>query len=230
MSETKICSQCGISKPKTTEYFYKREVNKDGYYKRCKECMLAYDKEYREKQKKSLLEYRIEYKKTNKDIIKEKDKKRYIVNAVKNLKNKKKYYIENKSKISEYKKKYRQINLDKLRVINNQREAKKKLLPYNYTSAQWGHTKEYFDFKCAYCGKESNKLAQEHFIPLIKCGEYTKNNIVCACGSCNSSKNDKNFFDWFPEQPFYSKERELKILKFLNYDIKTKSQQLALII
>jgi 5-methylcytosine-specific restriction endonuclease McrA len=88
---------------------------------------------------------------------------------------------------------------------------------------------ETFDNKCAYCGKEK-PLAQDHFVPLSKGGEYTNNNIICSCKSCNSSKSDKDFFEWYPEQLFYSKEREAKILKYLNYDKKTQTQQLALII
>jgi hypothetical protein len=81
--------------------------------------------------------------------------------------------------------------------------------------------------KCKQCGKEE-KLTQDHFKALSNNGEYTKNNIIPACINCNSSKNDADFFAWYPKQSFYSKKQELKILKYLNYDPKTKYQQLAI--
>ena len=62
------------------------------------------------------------------------------------------------------------------------------------------------------------QLHQEHFIPLSKGGGYTHNNIIPACRSCNSSKWNNNFFDWYPKQEFYSEEKENFILNFiLNY-------------
>jgi 5-methylcytosine-specific restriction endonuclease McrA len=99
-------------------------------------------------------------------------------------------------------------------------------LDSNYTKEQWEECKNTFDNKCAYCGK-NDKLSQEHFVPVSKGGEYTENNIIPSCKSCNSSKNNSNFFDWYPKQEFYSKIREQNILKHLRYDNNT--QQLALI-
>ena len=106
------------------------------------------------------------------------------------------------------------------------RRSLKIKLETSFTNNQWEKCKKYFNNKCAYCGKEK-ELTQDHFVPLSKHGEYTKNNIVPACKSCNSRKHNKNFFEWYPRQEFYTKQRELKILQYLNYDPKTKIQQLA---
>lgn len=102
--------------------------------------------------------------------------------------------------------------------------AKKAELPSTLTYDQWNIVKRYFGNKCAYCGKEV-PLQQDHFVPLSKGGEYTHNNIIPACRSCNTSKHAQNFFDWYPRQKFYSKKREQRILKFLGY--KGKIQQLS---
>ena len=110
-------------------------------------------------------------------------------------------------------------------VSAQKRRAAKKQLSNSLTTKQWNKIKEHFDNKCAYCGKEL-PLAQEHFIPLSDGGEYTHNNIIPACKSCNSSKKNKSFFDWYPKYKRYSKKREKNILKFLGY--KNEVQQLKL--
>ena len=282
MCETKTCIKCGQEKPKTTEFFYLRKTSKDGYYNKCKKCLLEYDKQYRDSNKEVLLEYRIGYKENNKDVIREKDKVRYNINrevilskkkeynnhnneAIKikalkrreqnreklaleareyrkrveetlrlkysssEYKDKKKRYVkENAYRFKEYRKQWRLQNKDKAVAIRQRRRTKAKSLPSTLTIAQWEDAKLHFNNKCAYCGKEK-PLSQDHFIALSNGGGYTKDNIVCVCKSCNSSKNNKNFFEWYPEQAFYSKSREKKILKYLNY-YNNKMQQLALII
>ena len=97
----------------------------------------------------------------------------------------------------------------------------------NYSKEQWTKTIIYFQSKCAYCGK-IKELTQDHFIPLSKGGEYTLNNIIPACGTCNSSKFNNEFLDWYSKQSFYTKKREKKILDYLNYN--NGIQQLSLII
>lgn len=110
-------------------------------------------------------------------------------------------------------------------IRNQKRIAKKRSLPFALVTKQWEQIKLYFNNTCCYCDKPLS-LAQEHFIPLNKGGEYTTNNIIPSCLSCNSSKNDKDFFTWYPKYEHYSKKREKKILEFLNY--KNGIQQLAL--
>lgn len=96
--------------------------------------------------------------------------------------------------------------------INNLREIDRKeynKLSKEYTSKQlWTTTtyrgwensaqqiKKYFNNRCAYCGKEL-PLQQDHFIALSKGGEYSKNNIVPSCQSCNGSKGAKEFETWY---------------------------------
>jgi hypothetical protein len=122
---------------------------------------------------------------------------------------------------------YRAKNSEKFNMYRHKRRSQKESLAQDYNMSLWEECKIYFKCKCAYCGSNEN-LSQEHFVPVSKNGEYTKNNIIPACGSCNSSKCGRDFFEWYPKQPFYSKKRERKILKYLNYDPKTKYQQIAL--
>ena len=149
------------------------------------------------------------------------------MNKDKLIKYSRKYYQRNKDRIAEYNKDYYEKNKEKAFEYAIKRKHRIRKLPCSLTLSEWNNIKEKFDNKCAYCGEE-RKLTQEHFIPLSKGGEYTINNIIPACRSCNCSKKDRDFFEWYPEQSFYSKTRENKILEYLNY-IDSDIQQLALL-
>jgi len=57
---------------------------------------------------------------------------------------------------------------------------------------------------CTYCGSD-DKLSLDHLIPISRCGVDPRvgailnstDNIVCACKKCNSSKGDKDIFEWY---------------------------------
>ncbi len=64
------------------------------------------------------------------------------------------------------------------------------MLPRTLTVAEWTETLRYFDHRCAYCGRR-RQLHQDHLIPVVQGGPYTKSNIVPACISCNSRKGGR---------------------------------------
>lgn len=68
------------------------------------------------------------------------------------------------------------------------RRARKRLLPATLTREQWLAIKAAYGNRCAYCGLRSQRLTQDHVIPVSKGGGYTPDNIVPACQSCNSRK------------------------------------------
>ena len=52
--------------------------------------------------------------------------------------------------------------------------------------------------KCPYCGDELNDKNThiDHIHPLSKGGRHTVGNITACCGTCNTRKNNMDFFDW----------------------------------
>ena len=56
------------------------------------------------------------------------------------------------------------------------------------TRAEWEAIMAAYGNKCAYCGKKSARLTQDHVVPIIKGGGTTRENIVPACRSCNAKK------------------------------------------
>lgn len=172
-------------------------------------------KKYQNKNKEKISNYKKKYRIDNIDFIKEREKN---------------YRGKNKKQIKENKKNYRFKNRIILRELNRihceKRRSRSNGLSSTLTIQQWQTIKLYFDNKCAYCGKKE-KLEQEHFVALSKGGEYTHNNIIPACRSCNSSKWNKDFFEWYPNYKYYNKKREKYILKYLNYN-SMNAQQLRM--
>ena len=181
-----------------------------------KEKEKGYNKKYREKYKLRIKEYREEHKKE----LNELQKQWYDSNKEKKLEYCMAWYDKNKERVIERQKQYRRNNKDKINIQTNLRRARKCRLLSNLTLDQWVEIKNYFNNKCAYCGKEF-PLEQDHFIPLSKGGEYSKSNIIPACRSCNASKNTKNFFEWYPKYRYYSKKREKLILEYMEYKSQT---------
>lgn len=215
------------------------------YYKENKEEIKERQKQWRQENKKYIKEYIKQWSQENKEKIKERQKQYREENEEKIKEYQKQWYKENKEEIKEYMKQYRQENkeyrkqyrkenIDRFRQYKQKRRTIKKRLPHTLTIKQWQQIKDDFNNECAYCGmteeehrkRFNEQLHQEHFIPLFKGGEYTHNNIIPACRSCNSSKQDTDFFEWYPTYEHYNKEREQFILEYLGYIEDT--QQLAL--
>ena len=166
------------------------------------------------------------YYENNKEKILKNAKIYYELNKEKILKYNKNYRIDNKLLIAARNKKCQQKNRESVRIKIQRYRAKKHNLLRTLTLIQWEGIKNYFNNKCCYCGKEL-PLEQEHFIPVTMNGEYTLNNIIPACKSCNCSKSNKPFSLWYKNHKSYSKKREKIILEFLGYD--DVAQQLKII-
>lgn len=241
--EYKTCNTCKEDLP--FDAFYKCKSGKFGLQAKCKRCLKeyelknkdrikAYRKKWRDEHKEETKEYNAEYRKNNQEELNEKmreyyqktitEKKAYWKNYYSNkqdemIERSREWYLANKDKKLAYDKvwakEWRKKNKDKVNIYSHKRRALLKNLPSTLTEEQWKQIKSHFDNSCAYCG-DKKPLEQEHFIPITQNGEYSYKNIIPACRSCNASKNNKNFFEWYPIQNFYSKEREHKILVFLD--------------
>lgn len=207
----RVCSQCGGEFPETTEFFYKHKVGRGGLRAECKKCSYAFTL----KRKETNLE---EHRAMIKRCTARRKKKMAEYN--------KKRYEEKKEQILAVARKWKVNNRDKVNIGKQRRRALIRNLPASFTDEHWKQCKDSFDNKCCYCGKRK-VLSQDHFISVHNGGEYTINNIVPACKTCNSGKQEKDFFEWYPNQPFYSEVRQKRILKYLNYQQNT--QQLALL-
>jgi hypothetical protein len=198
----KICKDCNTLHEATPENFFRNKDSRDGLLNKCKKCSLkAADPEA--------------YKR------RDKEKKNEI---------QKRYRRKHKNKINQKHKEYKTLNKEKLKkknvIYSQRRRASERFTYSDFSYEQWMDCKDSFNNECAYCG-EKKELTQDHFIPLSKGGEYTINNIVPSCRSCNCSKSDSDFFTWYPQSGRYCSKREKELLKYLNYH--NKEQQLSIL-
>lgn len=199
--ETKVCSKCGVEKPLTAEYFYKRDKGSiDGFRNNCIECHHKKSQQYHQQNIDKELERFKQYWSENKERCKVA---------------KREYYVRNKEKVAERVKRYAVGNMEKVILRNQKRRTRKQQLPHTLTSEQWLEAQTYFSKRCAYCGEEL-PLTQDHFIPLGNGGGLVRGNIIPACASCNSRKKKSKFQEWYPKQDIYNKDREQKILSFIS--------------
>lgn len=212
MDGYKICSKCNKKLKENLDNFYPNKDGKNGLHSVCKKCHKDLSQIYYYEHKKEASIVSKKYYLLHKNKILEKQKDYYYNRGGKKIY---KLYSEiNKEKLKLYWQKYRKDNKEHRKILAHKRNAKIKQLPNNFTKNDWEFCKSYFDYKCAYCGKDRN-LTQDHFIPLNLGGGYIKENIIAVCINCNSSKKRQNFFIWYKEQDFYSVEREIKILEYL---------------
>lgn len=213
---------------------------------RIREYTIEYEYKNAEKIKKRKRQWYLK----NRDSILEKGRQKYQENIEYEQERSRKYYAShkeqhavavklwnenNKELRKEINRIWRNKNINLTKLYRHRRKAREECLESTLTPSQWEEIKSDFDYKCSYCGKSEKEhlkeynqtLHQEHFKALSIGGEYTHNNIIPACILCNSSKNNKDFFEWYPQQEFYSKKREKFILNYLHYT-NDREQQLSI--
>lgn len=91
----------------------------------------------------------------------------------------------------------------------------------------WESILEKFNNECAYCGFKQD-LTMDHVVPTSKNGKDAFNNIVPACRSCNSSKNNKDLESWYFVHPYFTESRYQKILQHLSCEVGELNDSLSL--
>lgn len=209
MAKFRICVKCGQLLP-IEEFKTEGKVQEKFLRWFCTSCKKRYEIDYAERHKEEIAEKR----------------RLHVEEMAQNRREYTRCYtIANIEKITEYHRQYARLNKEKVKINGHNYRSRKLSLPSTLTETQWDNIKQHFNNRCAYCGRKS-PLAQEHFLPISKGGEYTINNIIPSCKSCNSKKHNNLFNEWYtPILEFYDKGREKDILSYLKY--KNGIQQLA---
>ena len=66
---------------------------------------------------------------------------------------------------------------------------------HDLSDAQWAALQEAWG-GCAYCGSTGTPLQRDCVLALSRGGRYTLDNIVPACGPCNTSKCNDEVTGW----------------------------------
>ncbi len=183
----RCCTQCKKWKPDTAEFFHwKRYLNHSDPM--CKDC-IKYKREIREQ--------------TNPDRIRAIQRRYYAKHREEIRDYGRRWYRKNTHKVSEYHQRSRERHPETPMIMAERRRARKASLPADFKRADWRRCLNYWHHCCAYCGNQRGflpgmELTADHFIPLSSsiCPGTVPENIVPACGSCNSSKSNQEPQKW----------------------------------
>lgn len=76
------------------------------------------------------------------------------------------------------------------------RKRRMDAVKHDLSDGQWATLKEAWGGCCAYCGAAGKPLQRDCVLALSRGGRYTLDNIVPACGSCNTSKCNDEVTAW----------------------------------
>nr|WP_290224315.1 HNH endonuclease signature motif containing protein [Trichocoleus desertorum] len=196
------------------------------YYKRKRLERSNYNKQYRQENSQRLIEYgRAKYLQNREAILAQKREDRKLNPEKYRQRGQKNYQKHREQKLARNKI-WRTSPRGRLirRQLEQKREAIKKLNhQVSYTPEQQQSILEAFSNCCAYCASPE-VLTLDHFIAIANGGSETLGNLLPACRSCNSSKQNKDPKEWFRHQPFHSAKRWRQILKVLGKTEKNYNQ------
>lgn len=222
----KRCSCCGECKPATPEFFVRNNHKRSGLHSRCRVCQAKIDYERywsdpeRERARKQ------KYRDENRDKINE-DARRYRAeNPQKSLESVQRYRARNSARVKQYDRDYRRVHKEQNRLTNSRfhvrhpyknteyhgrRKARKLNLPDTLTEIEWECAVNYFNGRCAVCGRQlrdlfgTHTIAADHWIPLTSpaCPGTVATNMIPLChgqNGCNNSKHDRDAKEWLTER------------------------------
>jgi hypothetical protein len=197
-----------------------------------KEAHSAKSKEYYEKNKDKILEYYKEYRAENRDRLLQVSKDYHAKNREASLRQNKEYRDANKEIISERRKIYRQsirARFIKRASENRRRSRRDNNRSVAYSTEELKIHLDKFGQECCYCGMNLDMELRkswclDHFIPIASGGSDCLNNLVPSCHYCNSSKQDRDPWDWYQKHPQFKKSRWVKLLKLIGKTQSTYNQ------
>jgi hypothetical protein len=196
--QEKICTKCGLSKSLESFCSYKR--NKDGLNGRCRTCAAASHAAKREHHLQKMAE---RYQKNRLEVLEERKAYREPRREEARL-----YQVAYRTKFPDkYKagnKRWRMAHPHERRLIEQNREARKRGLPHTWTTPEQAFMLNYWHNACAVCGNSEGLfwiVADDHWIPLAasNCPGTVATNMIPLChgnGGCNNSKHKNEPHIW----------------------------------
>lgn len=162
-----------------------------------REVQLKYIKQWRKDNK----EKNLEYDKRRKKQWYIKNKKHFLECVSRwHKKNPNKYRLENREKVNAYMSLYKKhwAKTEKGKMVKQRGNIARRTRNNNIINTlilqEWLDILKEYNYRCAYCGVgfgDNILPTKDHIIPISKGGNNIKENVVPACQSCNSKKNNK---------------------------------------
>ena len=172
----KKCGKC--QKILTLDNFAKNKARYDGLQNYCRVCGYESGKKYAQANREKAVLRSQKWQKANS----EKHKTSYAIYYARTLDYQKKrnatYLANNLERHA------KQQYLRRLKIKNN-----------GVFSISKKELKKLYTLPCFYCGKFA-PITLDHITPVSRGGRHSIGNLVSACRSCNSSKNDRFITEW----------------------------------
>ena len=199
--ESKICLTCEQNK-ELSEYYTKIREDGSVYYRReCKVCVNIRSQKWRAKNPVRAKEIDQKYFETPRMV---------------------QYFIDKsiRQRESGYALGWQRANPEKAKIYNKRHRQ------HDITEAEWRNCLNTFGNTCAYCGlpieqhiaKRNGKyfIMNFHKEHVDDDGYNDLRNAVPSCQRCNSSKHTSSIDDWYFKQEFFSINRYIKIIWWIN--------------
>jgi hypothetical protein len=195
-------------KQRTHDYYHSNREKgletRRAYYRANRDAARARSQVYVQNNKERLTEARRRWAEKNKESI---------ANRIRVWRELNREEVARKDKLK------RIVNPYPYAVAGHNRRARERELPATFTARQWDLCLKYWSNACAVCGYPFNdvfgvaKKSADHWIAVSQpnCPGTVAENMVCLCGRCNSSKQDKMPIDWLIQR--YSERKAKQILR-----------------
>jgi len=189
------CVTCAVNKAMERNRENRKRTNKanNKYYHRNKERIQKQRKEYRVHNPEKVKQQRKREYERNKTIILERHKEYYQRTKTERISKKRKYRKENPEAILASNQKWLANNPGKQQEYDNRRRARENNAIGDHTEEdiQWLLEKQ--NWKCVYCKKSlKDGYHRDHYNPLSRGGDNSRDNLQMVCPHCNHSKGPKD--------------------------------------
>ena len=192
--QNKVCAHCKVKKPLSG--YHVSRATKDGLVYICKECAIEEAGKWAAENVERANETKRRWAAENPEKAREASRKYYRNNIESRLEYFRELYKNNREVMLARGKLWRQANPDIVRAQGERRRAREA----NVFSGPKPTIEELLAMqngKCAYCRTTSpEQWHMDHVIPISKGGPDTADNVVAACASCNTSKQNQDVDKW----------------------------------
>jgi len=164
----------------------------------CIECNKAYNRRWYDKHRQKVLAARPQYYRENRERILAYSHQRYKEHQEEATATSRQYNQDHREERTAYSREWRRKNPEKRAAQKHRRYAREKGAIIGSVDERALY--ELYNFMCIYCGAMTG-LTLDHVIALNNGGLHHEDNLVVACRSCNSSKQDKSLEEWLQTQP-----------------------------
>ncbi len=197
----RYCKACQQTYPLTDEYF-QLGTHSGRYY--CKRCVQESKRIWAERNRNHVHNYFQQYRQSHRERDQENARHYRENNRDKIRATNRKYYHAHKHEYQQARR-MRSARYPYLRVAEKQRRrARQQALPCGFTRDDWRKCLDYWDNRCAACGRPKglwHTIAADHWIPLSNpdCPGTIPTNIIPLChgvDGCNNSKASHDPTQW----------------------------------